>query len=133
MSKLPPGFTHELRHHLTHKVPEVDPLTGAPVLPLEEFCCGSHRRLLVAGDSITEITSVAHLRSRSWFFRFDCARVCVVNTGPIVDLQSYAVRKRVAPPTQPPASRFLTQVPNPSPSLATFPVLAHRLRQLNAW
>lgn len=42
MSKLPPGFTHELRHHLTHKAPEVDPLTGVPVLPLEEFCCAAH-------------------------------------------------------------------------------------------
>ena len=52
MSKLPPGFTHELRHHLTHKAPEVDPLTGVPVLPLEEFCCGSYRRP-VAHDSIT--------------------------------------------------------------------------------
>ena len=46
MSKLPPGFTHELRHHLTHKVPQVDPLTGVPILPLEEFCCGSYRRLI---------------------------------------------------------------------------------------
>ena len=58
MTKLPQGFTHELRHHLTSKAPDVDPLTGAPVLPLEEFCCGSYQHLFAADDSITEITSV---------------------------------------------------------------------------
>jgi hypothetical protein len=42
MTKLPPGFTHEMRHHLTHKAVELDPLTGVPVLPLEDFCCGLH-------------------------------------------------------------------------------------------
>ncbi|KAI0253323.1 hypothetical protein BJV78DRAFT_1372879, partial [Lactifluus subvellereus] len=42
MTKLPSGFTHELRHHLTHKVPELDPLTGVPILPLEDFCCAAH-------------------------------------------------------------------------------------------
>ena len=60
MSKLPPGFTHEWRHHLTQKAPEADPLTGVPVLPLEEFCCGSYWRP-VALDSITETTSVTCL------------------------------------------------------------------------
>jgi hypothetical protein len=40
MSKLPPGFTHEMRHHLTHKVPDLDPLTNVPIIPLENFCCG---------------------------------------------------------------------------------------------
>ena len=41
MTKLPPGFMHEMRHHLTHKA-ELDPETGVPILPLEDFCCGSH-------------------------------------------------------------------------------------------
>ena len=65
MSKLPPGFTHEWRHHLSHKAPQVDPLTGVPILPLEEFCCGSHRPPLAADGSITDnvgclSTSAAH-------------------------------------------------------------------------
>ncbi|KAI0268652.1 metallo-beta-lactamase protein [Gloeopeniophorella convolvens] len=42
MTKLPPGFTHEVRHHLVDRVPELDPLTGVPFLPLEDFCCGAH-------------------------------------------------------------------------------------------
>ncbi len=61
MSKLPPGFSHELRHHLTHKAPQLDPLTGVPVLPLEEFCCGESRQHLSADGPITQITSVALL------------------------------------------------------------------------
>ncbi|KAH9952970.1 metallo-beta-lactamase protein [Russula dissimulans] len=42
MTKLPAGFTHEMRHHLTRKVPDLDPLTGAPILPLGDFCCAAH-------------------------------------------------------------------------------------------
>lgn len=40
MTKLPPGFMHEARYHLTHKAAELDPITGVPILPLEDFCCG---------------------------------------------------------------------------------------------
>jgi hypothetical protein len=54
MTKLPPGFTHELRYHLTNKALDVDPLTGAPVLPFEDLCCGSPRHHLPADDSITQ-------------------------------------------------------------------------------
>jgi len=32
---------HEVRHHL-HKAAELDPVTGVPVLPLEDFCCAAH-------------------------------------------------------------------------------------------
>ncbi|KAI0305548.1 metallo-beta-lactamase protein [Multifurca ochricompacta] len=42
MTKLPSGFTHEMRHHLNHKATEVDPLTGVPILSLEDFCCAAH-------------------------------------------------------------------------------------------
>ena len=38
MTKLPPGFMHEMRLHL--KAAELDPVTGVPILPLENFCCG---------------------------------------------------------------------------------------------
>jgi len=41
MTKLPPGFTHEIRQHLSndHKL---DPRTGVPIVDLENFCCGAH-------------------------------------------------------------------------------------------
>ncbi|EMD37544.1 hypothetical protein CERSUDRAFT_50292 [Gelatoporia subvermispora B] len=43
MTKLPPGFTLELRLHLSedHK-PPIDPLTGVPFVDLENYCCGAH-------------------------------------------------------------------------------------------
>ncbi|KAH9944682.1 beta-lactamase-like protein [Amylocystis lapponica] len=40
--KLPPGFSHELRQHLTEHNPQVDALTGAPFMDLENYCCGAH-------------------------------------------------------------------------------------------
>ncbi|KAL6307863.1 beta-lactamase-like protein [Sparassis latifolia] len=42
MTKLPPGFTHEMRQHLAEQEPPVDPLTGVPFLDLEHYCCGAH-------------------------------------------------------------------------------------------
>ena len=39
--KLPPGFTHELRVHLSQD-PPIDPLTGVPFLDLENYCCGEY-------------------------------------------------------------------------------------------
>ncbi|KAF9813686.1 hypothetical protein IEO21_05402 [Rhodonia placenta] len=42
MTKLPPGFTHELRTHLTEHNPPIDPLTGTPFIDLEHYCCGAH-------------------------------------------------------------------------------------------
>ncbi|EIN13875.1 hypothetical protein PUNSTDRAFT_95274 [Punctularia strigosozonata HHB-11173 SS5] len=41
MSKLPPGFSHEIKHHMTHD-PPIDDLTGVPICDLENFCCGAH-------------------------------------------------------------------------------------------
>ncbi|TFY77471.1 hypothetical protein EWM64_g6541, partial [Hericium alpestre] len=38
-TKLPPGFTHELRTHLAEHAPEIDPLTGVPILDFENYCC----------------------------------------------------------------------------------------------
>ncbi|CAL1707439.1 unnamed protein product [Somion occarium] len=38
-TKLPPGFTHEMRVHLSEHDPPIDPITGAPVLDLEKYCC----------------------------------------------------------------------------------------------
>lgn len=40
--KLPPGFTNEIRNHLTEHNPRRDPLTGAPFLELDDYCCGAH-------------------------------------------------------------------------------------------
>ncbi|KIJ07141.1 hypothetical protein PAXINDRAFT_140191 [Paxillus involutus ATCC 200175] len=42
MTKLPPGFTHELPQHLFDQKPEKDRRTGVPILDFENFCCGAH-------------------------------------------------------------------------------------------
>ncbi|KAI0373580.1 hypothetical protein BV20DRAFT_1049962 [Pilatotrama ljubarskyi] len=42
MSKLPPGFIHEVPQHLSHPDTPRDPLTGVPFLDLENYCCGAH-------------------------------------------------------------------------------------------
>ncbi|KAH8078045.1 beta-lactamase-like protein [Cristinia sonorae] len=41
-TKLPPGFTHEIKIHLGEHSPAVNPVTGAPILDFEKFCCGAH-------------------------------------------------------------------------------------------
>lgn len=40
LSKLPPGFSHELPAHLAHA--HKDDLTGLPITAFEDFCCGAH-------------------------------------------------------------------------------------------
>ncbi len=40
LSKLPPGFSHELPAHLAHA--HKDELTGLPITVFEDFCCGAH-------------------------------------------------------------------------------------------
>lgn len=40
MTKLPPGFTLEVKLHLTEHNPPIDDVTGAPFLDLENYCCG---------------------------------------------------------------------------------------------
>ncbi|KAI0745019.1 beta-lactamase-like protein [Earliella scabrosa] len=42
MTKLPPGFIHEVPTHLTHPDVPLDPLTGVPFVDLENYCCGAH-------------------------------------------------------------------------------------------
>ncbi|EGO25584.1 hypothetical protein SERLADRAFT_348468 [Serpula lacrymans var. lacrymans S7.9] len=42
MTKLPPGFTHEMRQHLVDHSPPKDPRTGVPMLDFERLCCGAH-------------------------------------------------------------------------------------------
>lgn len=71
MTKLPSGFTHEMRHHLTYKAPQLDPLTGVPILPLEDFCCGPCRNLLVADKSSADRLRI-HAHSCTWLLRSDC-------------------------------------------------------------
>ncbi|KDQ63055.1 hypothetical protein JAAARDRAFT_168479 [Jaapia argillacea MUCL 33604] len=41
MTKLPPGFRHELRHRIMDD-PKVDTRTGLPFVDLESYCCGAH-------------------------------------------------------------------------------------------
>lgn len=42
MTKLPPGFTHEVKADLTERNPPIDKRTGVPILDLDNFCCGAH-------------------------------------------------------------------------------------------
>ncbi|KAF8893973.1 beta-lactamase-like protein [Infundibulicybe gibba] len=42
MTKLPPGFTHELSQHIRYHSPVVDETTGVPILNFDYFCCGAH-------------------------------------------------------------------------------------------
>lgn len=39
MSKLPPGFSSELRGQLGRE-PPIDPLTSIPFVDLDHYCCG---------------------------------------------------------------------------------------------
>jgi len=41
MTKLPPGFIHELPQHV-QLYPEPDETTKVPVIDLDHFCCGAH-------------------------------------------------------------------------------------------
>ncbi|KAI0081300.1 hypothetical protein K474DRAFT_1672045 [Panus rudis PR-1116 ss-1] len=41
-TKLPPGFSHELRQHLGEHDPPIDSVTGTPILDFENYCCGAH-------------------------------------------------------------------------------------------
>ncbi|KAI0029437.1 beta-lactamase-like protein [Vararia minispora EC-137] len=42
MTKLPPGFVHEVPQFLRNHTPPPDPRTGVPALDFENFCCGAH-------------------------------------------------------------------------------------------
>ncbi|ELU37707.1 metallo-beta-lactamase superfamily protein [Rhizoctonia solani AG-1 IA] len=58
MTKLPPGFTHEIKHHLTHD-PPYDARTQVPFVDLDNYCCagnGIHRVLFDTGPEPKSIT-----------------------------------------------------------------------------
>ena len=40
MTKLPPGFIHEVPQHLSQPDVPVDDRTGVPFVDLENYCCG---------------------------------------------------------------------------------------------
>jgi len=42
MTKLPPGFTHEVVLHLHQDASSPDEVKGVPVLNFDKFCCGAH-------------------------------------------------------------------------------------------
>ncbi|KAJ1304836.1 hypothetical protein OPQ81_005970 [Rhizoctonia solani] len=60
MTKLPPGFTHEIRRHLSDD-PPYDPQTQVPFLDLDNCCCGAH------GLSILITTEVGGMIHRVLF------------------------------------------------------------------
>ncbi|WVQ74698.1 hypothetical protein IAR50_004302 [Cryptococcus sp. DSM 104548] len=41
-STLPPEFIHELPQHLASPSNPIDPLTGLPMIDLDNYCCGAH-------------------------------------------------------------------------------------------
>ncbi|KAF9268955.1 hypothetical protein L218DRAFT_954379 [Marasmius fiardii PR-910] len=41
-TKLPPGFSHEIKNHLQDKHMKIDQLTNTPILDFDKFCCGAH-------------------------------------------------------------------------------------------
>ncbi|KAF7966794.1 hypothetical protein HWV62_37001 [Athelia sp. TMB] len=41
MTKFPPGFSSEIREHLSAN-PPIDDLTNTPIVDLENYCCGAH-------------------------------------------------------------------------------------------
>ncbi|EPQ60106.1 Metallo-hydrolase/oxidoreductase [Gloeophyllum trabeum ATCC 11539] len=55
MTRLPPGFKHEMRQHLSEH-PIIDPLTGVPFLDLENYCCGAHGFSALIETSVGEGT-----------------------------------------------------------------------------
>ena len=40
MTKLPPGFIHEVPQHLSQPDVPKDDRTGVPFIDLENYCCG---------------------------------------------------------------------------------------------
>jgi hypothetical protein len=62
MSKLPPGFTHELPQHLQQQEHGVfDEEKGVRVLDFDHFCCGSYS---IASLTSTYDPDCHHRRSR---------------------------------------------------------------------
>ncbi|TCD71649.1 hypothetical protein EIP91_007396 [Steccherinum ochraceum] len=41
-TKLPPGFTHEIKIHLGEHGHARNPVTGVPIMEFEKYCCGAH-------------------------------------------------------------------------------------------
>ncbi|GJE95875.1 MBL-fold metallohydrolase domain-containing protein [Phanerochaete sordida] len=41
-TKMPPGFTQELRYQLGQNDPPIDEVTGTPFIDFENYCCGAH-------------------------------------------------------------------------------------------
>ncbi|KAG6886166.1 hypothetical protein C0993_000684 [Termitomyces sp. T159_Od127] len=54
MTKLPPGFAHELPQHL-QLYPDVDDVTGVPVVDFNHFCCGPDDKSLVRNVAAMKI------------------------------------------------------------------------------
>ncbi|KAI0093388.1 metallo-beta-lactamase protein [Irpex rosettiformis] len=57
--KMPPGFTHEMKYHLTELKPVIDPLTGTPFIDAENYCCAHGFSALI--HTQTEDSSDTHL------------------------------------------------------------------------
>ena len=79
MTKLPPGFIHEVPQHLSHPDVPKDDRTGVPFVDLENYCCGEFAVARIV--SVHELTAYICVLYRSaWVFRADCmlfTRSCV--------------------------------------------------------
>lgn len=67
MTKLPPGFTHELPQHLQQHGHCVDTVMGVQALDFEKLCCGE-----LAPSSVMDPALVLSACRRSWVFGAHC-------------------------------------------------------------
>lgn len=57
MTKLPPGFTHELHQHIPHSRHTTSDKGGVPVLDFNDFCCGAHGFAALIETEVDELSS----------------------------------------------------------------------------
>ncbi|KAH0589004.1 hypothetical protein H2248_004782 [Termitomyces sp. 'cryptogamus'] len=60
MTKLPPGFVHELPQQM-QLYPDIDEVTGVPVVDFDHFCCGAHGfSALIETVAVGEDSTLTH-------------------------------------------------------------------------
>ncbi|KDN45575.1 hypothetical protein RSAG8_04899, partial [Rhizoctonia solani AG-8 WAC10335] len=87
MTKLPPGFTHEIKRHLTHD-PPYDARTQVPFVDLDNYCCGAHGLSILittkAGNEIHRVLFDTGPESKSITRNFAALRAPVESIERIV-------------------------------------------------
>ena len=53
-TKLPPGFSSEVANYIMKLNPEIDKLTGVPIMEFDKFCCGATSFLWLVPKNLTE-------------------------------------------------------------------------------